>query len=221
MVAVAKARPRSHLQALTLSSTLAGFHLEMFRPGVTMAKPKKIIQLLNDAEVSFVLMGAYGLAGWRSKGRATEDVDVLVAKKDHAKAVKVISKAYPKLVIEDGVVVTRFKNPVSGEVQIDLMKPTQRVYQMVFRHTHLVQGSYRIPDLEMALISKFSAMVSPHRMSVRKLQDAADFGDIVVHNKGGINMAKLGKLAEQVYAGGRKEITQLVKDILAGRPIQI
>jgi hypothetical protein len=42
-----------------------------------------------------------------------------------------------------------------------------------------------------------------------------------VHNKGGINMAKLGKLAEQVYAGGRKEITQLVKDILAGRPIQI
>jgi hypothetical protein len=219
MVAVAK--KRSHLRAMTLSSTLAGFHMEMFRPGIIMAKPKKIIQLLNDAEVGFVLMGAYGLAGWRSKGRATEDVDVLVAKKDHVKAVKVISKAFPKLIIEDGVVVTRFRNPVSGDVQIDLMKPTQRVYQMVFRHTHVVQGSYRIPDLEMALVSKFSAMVSPYRLQPRKIQDAADFADIAVHNQGDIDWTKLGKLAEQVYAGGRKEITQLVKDILAGRPIQI
>jgi len=53
------------------------------------------------------------------------------------------------------------------------------------------------------------------------MQDAADFGDIVVHNQANLDMAKLGRLAEEVYKGGRKEITQLVKDILAGRPILI
>jgi len=111
MVALAKKTSRAHLRALILSSTIGGFHDEMFRPGITMAKPKKVIQLLNDAEVSFVLMGAYALAGWRSQARATQDVDVLVAKKDHAKAVKVISKSFPKLLIDDGVVVTRFKAP--------------------------------------------------------------------------------------------------------------
>jgi len=186
-----------------------------------MASPKKIIRLLNEAKVSFVLMGAHGVGGWRRKARATEDVDVLVAKKDHAKAVRVLRSAFPKFIVEDGVIVTRFKDPISKETRIDLMKPLQKVYQMAFRHTCMIGDSHRVPDLEMALISKFSAMVSPHRLGPRKIQDAADFADIVTHNQADVDMAKLGKLANQVYSGGQQEIFQLVNDILAGRPIQV
>src|SRR5260370_4702780 len=193
----------------------------MYRKGAAMISPKKIIRLLNEAGVRFVLMGTHGLGGWRSKARATEDVDVLVAKKDHAKAVRILREAFPTLVVIDGVIVTRFKDPVTDEPRIDLMKPLQKVYQMVFRYTHKVGGSYRVPDLEMGLISKFSAMVSPYRERTRKMQDAVDFADMVIHNKGNVNMSKLARLAEQVYHGGKKEIIQLVEDIFAGRPIRI
>jgi hypothetical protein len=221
MVAATTAQSRVHLRAMATSSTLAGFFRDMYRPGATMASPKKIIRLLNEAKVSFVLMGAHGVGGWRRKARSTEDVDVLVAKKDHAKAVRVLRSAFPKFIVEDGVIVTRFKDPITKETRIDLMKPLQKVYQMAFRHTRRIGDSHRVPDLEMALISKFSAMVSPHRQVPRKIQDAADFADILTHNQANVNMPKLGKLANQVYFGGQKEIFQLVKDILAGRPIQV
>jgi hypothetical protein len=221
MVGATKRQSHVHLRALTTSNALAGFFREMYRPRATMVSPKKVIRLLKDAKVSFVLMGTHGLGGWRSRPRATQDVDVLVAKKDHGKAVRVLRGAFPKLIVEDGVIVTRFKDPTTGEPRIDLMKPLQKVYQMVFRHTRLIGESHRVPDLEMALISKFSALVSPHRQKPRKIQDAADFADMIVHNQAEIHMAKLGRLAEQVYSGGEKEIVQLIKDILAGRPIQV
>jgi hypothetical protein len=193
----------------------------MYRPQAAMVSPKKIIRLLNEAKVRFVLLGTHGLGGWRSQARATQDVDILVARKYHRKAVRVLHEAYPKLVVVDSPIVTRFKDAATEEPRIDLMKPLQKVYQMVFRHTHQVADSHRVPDLEMALVSKFAAMTSPHRQAPRKIQDAADFADIVVHNQQELDMAKLSRLAEQVYSGGRHEITKLVQDILAGRPIQI
>jgi hypothetical protein len=221
MVAATKTRSRPHLRAMATSSALTRFYREMYRPAATMVMPKKIIRLLNEAGVRFVLMGTHGLGGWRSQPRATQDVDVLVAKRDHLKAVRVLREAFPKLVVEEGVIVTRFKDPATGEPRIDLMKPLQKVYQMVFRHTHQVGDTHRVPDLEMGLISKFSAMVSPHRSRPRKMQNAADFADMVVHNQAEIDMTKLRRLAEQVYSGGQKEIVELIENILAGRPIQV
>ena len=64
------------------------------------------------------------------------------------------------------------------------------------------------------------AFVESTGITVMKF-DAGDFADIVVHNQSDIDMAKLGRLAEQVYRGGRAEITKLVDDILAGRRIVI
>ncbi|MFL5243753.1 MAG: hypothetical protein ACJ8FY_16755 [Gemmataceae bacterium] len=220
-VVSAKKHSRAHLRALATTSALTGFFQQMYRPGAAVVSPKKIIGLFNDAKISFVLMGAHGLGGWRSRPRATQDVDVLVAKRHHGRAVRVLQRAFPKLIVEDGVIVTRFKDPITGEPRIDLMKPLQKIYQMVFRHTRRVGDSHRVPDLEMALVSKFSAIVSPHRQPPRKIQDAADFADMVVHNKADINLAKLSKLAGQVYPEGQREISQLISDILAGRPIQV
>jgi hypothetical protein len=221
MVAETKKMSALHLRALKVSAALTGYYRDMYRRGAAMISPKKVIRVLNEAGVRYVLMGTHGLGGWRSEPRATQDVDVLVAKKDHAKAVRAIKKAFPNLVMTDTFIVTRFKDPVTDEPRIDLMKPLQKVYQIVFRHTQQVGKSHLVPDLEMALISKFSAMVSPNRERARKMQDAVDFANMVIHNQSAINMEKLGRLAEQVYSGRFKEVMQLVEDILAGRPIQI
>ena len=44
-----------------------------------MISPLDVITVLNREKISFVLVGAYGLAGWLKEPRATEDVDVVVA----------------------------------------------------------------------------------------------------------------------------------------------
>ncbi len=101
------------------------------------------------------------------------------------------------------------------------MKPTQKVFQMVFRHTVQVAKTHRIPDLEMALISKFAAITSPHRERLRKGQDVIDFGEMAVHNKGLIDFVKLRRLANIVYPGGAEEVQSLVEDIYANRPVTV
>ena len=146
---------------------------------------------------------------------------MLIVKKDHAKAVRTVSAAYPKLVVSDKPVVTRFKDPADNETRIDLMKPLQKVYQLAFRYTLQVGESHRIPDLEMGLISKFAAITSPNRERLRKMQDTVDFADIFLHNQGDVNVPKLLRLAAQVYPGGEAEISKLVDDIRAGRKIEV
>jgi hypothetical protein len=221
MVAATKKASHNHLRALATSAALAGYYRDMYRQAATMVSPRKVIRLLNEAEVRFVLIGTHGLGGYRSQARATQDVDVLIARRGHAKAIRVLRSAFPKLVMQDSPIVTRFKDPATGEPRIDLMKPLQKVHQMVFRHTQQVGDSHRVPSLEMALISKFAAMTSPYRERLRKMQDAVDFADMVVHNKSEIDRAKLVRLAEQVYAGGSKEVNELIANIFSGRPIQV
>src|SRR5262245_38209612 len=219
MVAATRTRSQVHRRALDTSSALTGYFYEMYRPGETMVSPKKVVRLLRDAKVKFVLMGTHGIGGWRKQPRATQDVDVLVAPKDHAKAVNVLRKAFPSLEVRDGAVVTRFMDPIEDEPLIDVMKPVYDILKLAFRYSLPVGKTHRIPDLEMALVSKFAAMVSPYRDYDKKLIDGGDFVNIVKHRHGKIQLAKLKRLANKVYAGGGAEIVKMVEDIRAGRPI--
>src|SRR5262249_2388198 len=56
-----------------------------------------VIRVLNKAKVSYVLVGAHGLASWRGKPRATEDVDVVVNAKHLRKAVRALVERFPTL----------------------------------------------------------------------------------------------------------------------------
>lgn len=212
---------QQHLEALHTSSQLTVIFRRMYQREAAMVTPEDVIAVLHQAGVNCVLMGTHGLGGWRSQARATQDVDVLVTKKDLRKAVRALRAAYPELVVSDTPVVTRFIDPASGEPAIDVMKPTQTVYQIVFRHTIPVCDTHRIPDLEMALASKFAAMVSPNRLPEKKHIDAGDFMNVVRHNRADIDLRKLKKLADRVYPGGGAEIMSLIEDIDAGRPIQL
>lgn len=196
---------------------------DAMRPArVTVYDPEAIVRLLNQGKVRFVLMGTHGIVGWRSETRATDDIDVLIANRDHAKAVRIIRRAFPQLrAVDVPNVVTRFLEPGIKDPVIDLMRPSAEIYRAVFRHTHAVGTKYRIPDLEMALVCKFAAMTSPTRTIKKKYLDAGDFTDIVEFNREILDIAKLQRLAEKVKPGAGMEIAKLVDDIDAGRIIQI
>lgn len=217
---VARTTTKRLRDAMNISSTLTRYFHEMYRPGVAMVSPKKVIRILQEAGVNFVVMGTHGVGAWRSEPRATQDIDLLVTKKDHAKAVKAVTEAFPKLIVRDTLVVTRFLNPKTEAPVIDLMKPTQAVFKMVFRHTIPVGDTHRVPDLEMALASKFAAMTSPFRDNEKKLIDGGDFTNIVRTNKDDLDLKKLHQLGDKVYPDGGNEILQLVDDILQGKQIR-
>lgn len=209
-----------HLEALRISSEITRTLRKMYRPEVSMISPADVIPVLNEADVRFILMGNYGITGWRGDARATEDVDVLVRQRDHRKAVRAIHAAFPRLQEKDSAVVTRFLDPATGAPLIDLMKPNQPLFKVAFRQTVLVEESYRIPNLELALACKFAAMVSPYRADEKKFLDAGDFTSIVKKNLSAIRLTRLRQLGERVYRGGGTELTQLVEDIKAGRRIE-
>jgi hypothetical protein len=212
---------QQHLEALHTGSRLTSYFRRRHQPMATDVTPEAVIKVLHGAGVHCVLLGTHGLNVYRDQPRATQDVDVLVRKKDIRKAIRVLQEAFPDLAVKDAPVVARFTDPTTGQVVLDVMKPTQKVYQMVFRHSVPVGATHAIPSLEMALISKFAALTSPHRERLRKMQDVTDFAVMTACNKDQIDLVKLRRMAEQVYPGGGSEIQQLIDDILAGRPLQV
>lgn len=185
-----------------------------------MITPEDVIFVLNAADVRFILMGNYGITGWRRERRASEDVDVLVRTRDHRKAVNTILHDFPDLQMRDSPVVTRFLDPDKETPVIDLMKPNQPLFKVAFRQTVFVEGGYRIPNLEFALACKFAAMVSPYREVRKKHLDAADFMSMVEANASSIRLDRLRRLGERVYPGGGTEILQFVEDAKAGRRLE-
>lgn len=182
---------------------------------------RDVIRVLNKEKISFVLVGAHGLAGWRMKPRATEDVDVVVSARQVTKAVKALLKAFPHLEAVNVPVVVRLRDRESKEVAVDVMKPVQQPYIEVFKHTNKVTTAgqtYRIPSLEMAIVMKFSAMTSLYRADVDKFQDAHDFMMMVQMNPQ-LDKEKLAELASLMYRDGGKNILEMVRKIQAGEKL--
>jgi len=207
----------AHERGLQKSSQLSGFQVDKAIP------PLDVIRVLNDARISFVLVGAYGLAGWRKEPRATEDVDVVVAARQLKKAVKVLCNAFPELEPVDLPVVVRLRQRGTENVAIDVMKPVQQPYREVFKHTHSVQmgkQKYRVPSLEMAVLMKYSAMTSLNRAEEDIHQDAHDF-ILMVKNNQELDKEKLAELGTLLYADGGKDALELVRKALAGEKLNL
>jgi len=212
---------KRHWYGLHTSSRLTSHFRRTREPMATDVTPERVIEALNSAGVKCVLMGTHALNTWRDEPRATQDVDVLVRKRDIPKALRAIRTTFPGLVVRDFPVVVRFVDPITDKGVLDLMKPTQTVFQLVFRQTLPVGNTHEIPNLEMALASKFAAMVSPNRRADKKMIDAGDFINVVRHNRKDLDIPKLCLLAGKVYPGGAAEIRRMIEDIDAGRTIQL
>jgi hypothetical protein len=212
---------RDHLEALQTSTKLTKWFRKGREPEVLKVTAENVIAALNRAGIRPVLLGTYGIGGYRSEARATEDVDVLVRKREVSKAVRVLEEEFPYLEIEDTQVVTRFRNAATLKVALDVMKPVSQATQAVFRNSVAVGKTHRIPTLEMALVSKFMAIISPTRRQAKKHVDVGDFVDVVEHNRAILNLKKLHRLADTANPGSGAKIIRMVEDIDAGRTIHL
>src|SRR5580704_12982013 len=141
----AKQLVKEHLQALHISSELTLWFRRARQPQVEKVTPEGIIAALHREGINPVLMGTHGLVGYRSESRATQDVDVLVTKKDVRKAVRVLEQEYPYLEVRENSAVARLVDPVTQKVLIDVMKPTSRLMSLVFRHAIKIGKTHRVP----------------------------------------------------------------------------
>ena len=206
-----------HAQSLATSSALSEYYVP------NLITPLEVIRVLNSAKVRFMLLGAHGIGGWTREPRTTKDVDVLVAARSHKKAVAALLAAYPQLQMEDHEVVTRLRDPETGTIVIDAMKPNQPLYRDALKHTHPVESggqNYHIPSLELALAMKFSAMISLTRADDKKHFDAGDFIRMVRANLD-IDLVKLHALGQLVYNGGGDELVENVRKVRAGEKLTL
>ena len=206
-----------HSMALRKSSRLTAIFRRMYKPKAAMISPEAVIKILNKAKVKFVLIGTHGIGGWRSEPRATQDVDVLVRKSHHRKAVAAVKRAFPDLQVQDLPAVTRFVDPLDGKPVIDLMKPEDDFYREVFKDPVRVGRTHLIPNLEAAIASKYAAMISPHRPAEKKALDEGDFISMVAQNYEVIDLALLFSLGEMVKTNGGVEIQRFVEQAKAGQ----
>ncbi|MSU77856.1 MAG: hypothetical protein EXS16_07140 [Gemmataceae bacterium] len=149
-----------HERRMRRSADIAKFQMEV-QMEKRFLSPVDVIAVLNREKISFVLAGAYGLAGWMTQARATEDVDLIVALKHVKKATRILTEAFPYLESDDQEVVVRLRDKETSNVLIDLMKPTQLHLRAIFKNTIRVEmdhQEYRVPSLEMALVLKFAPM---------------------------------------------------------------
>jgi hypothetical protein len=210
-----------HLHALGTSSRLTTYFWQHHRPNAVQVTPERVIEALNEAGIKPVLMGTYGITGWRSEPRATQDVDVLVAKRNFTKAGRVLRAAYPSLTVSEIAGVTRFVDPATGLPVIDVMKPTCPVNPVVFRHTLRIRDTHGIPDLEISLACKFAVLMSPKRELDEKCLDAGDFLDVVENNRDGLDLQKLRRLADEVCPTHAAAMMLFVEDHLAARRMNL
>jgi hypothetical protein len=207
----------AHEEDFSTSVRLSSFQVER------AILPQDVIRVLNDAKIRFVLVGAYGLAGWIRDPRATQDVDVVVAERQVQKAVRVLLAEFTNLEAVDLPVVVRLREREAGKVFIDVMKPVQPPYRQIFKHTHEVRAAgqeYRVPSLEMAIVTKFSAMTSLYRADEDKYQDAHDF-ILMVKNNPGFDREKLVELGSLMYEDGGKDVLELARKALAGEKLNV
>jgi hypothetical protein len=212
---------RNHLQALHIGSEVTRWFRKEREPHVLKVTPENVLAALHGVGINCVLMGAHGINVYRDEARASQDVDVLVTKKDVRKAVRILERTFPYLEVTENSSVARFLNPVTQKVVIDVMKPSSRATQAVFRNTVAIGDSYRIPNLEMALVSKFVAMNSSTRRADKRHLDVADFTNIVLTNRKILNVLEAQRIAEKVRRGGGAMIVELIGEIDAGRTINL
>lgn len=180
-----------------------------------------VIDALHRAGINPVLMGAHGINVYRSQTRATQDVDVLVTKRELRKAVKVLERKYPFLEFVENAAVARLFDPVTQKPVIDVMKPSSIGTQIVFRHSVRIGKTHRIPDLEMAIVCKYLAMTAPDRRQSKRFLDMGDFVDIIENNRAMLDLDKLARIGDLLNPRKGSALLALVEDIDAGRTINL
>lgn len=186
--------------------------------------PIDVARVLRSHKIKYVLIGAHGLANLFKEPRATQCVEVIVSSRSQRKASRLLSAAFQHLTVEDQEVVTRFRDPKSTFVVLDVVKPIEALTKEALDHTQemtLGKAPYLVPRLEMALALKFAPMISLTRADEKKFQDAADFISMVKKAGEAIDLELVERFGELVYGGGGKELLEKVRQVRAGERLKL
>ncbi len=222
--------PSGHAYGLRVSSRLTSDYRHRLRRGIVDVTPHEVIECMLQAGVKqWVLMGLHGYVGYLPMPRATQDVDVMVAYSEKRRAVAAVATRWPMLTQFDLPQVVRFLDPTDLDPEgkpkpvIDIMLPCSP-YQLTILKDHVIEDSEtrsRYPTVEAALVSKYAALVSPHRSRDKKEQDGVDFRRIIRTNHQRLDKDILQSLGNQVWEQGGEEILRFIDLTLQDQPLPI
>jgi hypothetical protein len=219
--------PSGHAYAIQTSTRLTSDFRRLHRKGAMDITPQDVIDVLTDAGIdNWVLMGLHGYVGYMPDPRATKDVDIMAPYSSRSRVKKAIIQRWPQLEVRELSQVMRFLDPADLDAEgkpkpvLDLMHPWSPFQELILKEYVVVdeRTQHRLPTLEAALVSKYAAMVSPHRDRDKREQDAVDFRRLVRANQDRIRSDDLQRIAALVWEGGADEITRFVQIALKDEP---
>ena len=222
--------PSGHAYGLRVSSRLTSDYRKRLKRGIVDVTPEEVIDCLKQAGVkNWVLMGLHGYVGYLPMPRATQDVDVMVSYSEKSRATKAVAARWPMLTQIELSQVVRFLDPTDIDPDgkpkpvIDVMLPWGP-FQKTILEKHVIidkETGSRYPTLEAAIVSKYAALVSPHRSRDKKTYDAGDFSRIVRANHEAIDREILKSLGDQVWERGGNEVLRFVDLTIQDQPLPI
>ena len=221
--------PSGHAYGLRVSTRLTSNYRRTHRKQAMDVTPQEVIDCLVGAGVkNWVLMGLHGYVGYLPEPRATQDVDVMVPYTQKRRAAKAISDRWPELEKRELSQVVRFLDPgdldSSGKPKpvVDVMLPWSPFQETILKH-HIVvdeQTGNRLPAIEAAVVSKYAAVISPHRDMEKKDYDAGDLRRLIKTNRTDIDLQILRDLAAQVWEDGAADIERFVERAMNDQPFR-
>lgn len=209
-----------HWNALSVCSELADYYRRTWEPKAVKVNAKIVVDLLCDAEIDFVMIGAHGISGWRSQPQSSQDVDLLIARHQHSRAVDVISKRFRRLMRSDDSNATRFADPVSRKTVIDVKKTGSALSRIILENALVVTGAFGVPDLEAALVARIANVQAVDQCWSKRHWAAADIYCVVEQNKNELDLRKLKQLCNSINKGNGSKTEKIVRAILANRMIR-
>jgi hypothetical protein len=218
----------THGQAVQESADLSNRYRKMIAHMIEEFKVdlNAILRTLREKKIRFVLTGAYGIAGWTGRPRATHDVEILVrAGRSHARAVKALKELYPQLEVRNQGNRTAFFVPGEKLSVLDVVQPFRADQEVTLATAIWAQREgerCRVPSLEAALANKYGAMLSVGRSPIKRGQDGIDFATMIQHSldegRQPVDLELLEELGEKVWPhGGGQEILHCVELAKAGQ----
>lgn len=222
--------PSGHAYGIGVSTRLTSYYRKTHRKQAVDVTPQEVIDCLVAADVkNWVLMGLHGYVGYLPMPRATQAVDVMVPYSQKSKAANAIAKQWPMLKQIDFAQVVRFMDPGDPDAEgrpkpvIDIMFPWGKSQETILK-SHVVivpENGHRIPTVEGAIVSKYAALISPHRDEDKREYDAGDFRKISRANSSTIRYDVLSQLASQVWENGGQDILRFLELAIQNKPFPL
>ncbi|VAW42353.1 hypothetical protein MNBD_GAMMA01-1117 [hydrothermal vent metagenome] len=161
--------------------------------------PLEIIELFENIQLKYILVGGHMLAYHTQNPRATVDVDFIIAQSDFNQAVALVQSNFPHLTINDKIQHVTFDDGHNNNSErIDLIRDDFPLFKQVLKLPDETSDKIKIPSIEAAITLKFAACISPNRNNDDKLIDQADLIHLIKATAK-LNKELIHSLAEEIY----------------------